>query len=93
MAIQSKHVTIEGKVQGVWYRAWTLGAAQKLGLYGWVRNKANGNVEAVFCGEEGVVSEMIKQCWQGSPASNVLAVKAQATDIVTDKRFVALRSD
>ena len=93
MAIQAMHVTIEGKVQGVWYRAWTLNAAQKLGLCGWVRNKANGDVEAVFCGEEAKVGEMIKECWQGSPASNVVAVKARPTDIITDKRFVALRSD
>lgn len=92
MAIQSVHVIIEGKVQGVWYRAWTLGAAQKLGLYGWVRNLSNGNVEAVFCGEKAKVANMLEQCWQGSPSSQVTAVNTTPAEIVSEERFVALRS-
>ncbi len=90
--MKSVHVTVAGKVQGVWYRAWVLGAAQKLGLYGWVRNKTNGDVEAVFCGLDEKVDQMVKQCWDGSPASNVSNVMVTPADLVEDERFVVLRS-
>ncbi len=45
------HVIISGRVQGVWYRANTKQKAEELGLGGWVKNTAEGNVEAVFEGE------------------------------------------
>ena len=44
------HVLISGTVQGVWFRAWTVQEAQKRGLDGWVRNRRDGDVEAVFAG-------------------------------------------
>jgi acylphosphatase len=44
------HVLIEGRVQGVWYRAWVEKMALALGLSGWVRNRHNGAVEVVFQG-------------------------------------------
>lgn len=91
MTQKSVHVTIEGRVQGVWYRAWVLGAAQKLGLYGWVRNKQNGDVEAVFCGVTDKVDQMVEQCWQGSPPSDVSNVTVAPTDPVEDERFVVIR--
>ena len=91
--MKSVHVTVSGKVQGVWYRAWVLGAAQKLGLYGWVRNKTNGDVEAVFCGSEEKTDQMVKQCWDGSPASNVTGVTVTPADLVEDERFVVIRSN
>ena len=44
------NAVISGKVQGVWYRAWTVEQARKRGLAGWVRNRNDGTVEAVFAG-------------------------------------------
>ena len=44
-------VRIRGKVQGVWYRAWTVQEATRRGLRGWVRNRRDGSVEAFFAGE------------------------------------------
>jgi acylphosphatase len=64
-------VTIEGRVQGVSFRAWTVDAASKRGLSGWVRNRRDGTVEAVFAGDDAAVDDMVTTCWQGPPAAQV----------------------
>ena len=64
-------VEIHGRVQGVWYRAWTEREALARGLGGWVRNCRDGAVEAVFSGPPEIVDEMILACWSGPPAANV----------------------
>ncbi|MBU0496329.1 MAG: acylphosphatase [Candidatus Thermoplasmatota archaeon] len=68
------HVVISGRVQGVWYRASTKNQAQMLGLKGWVRNLKNGNVEAVFEGDEEIIDKMISWCHQGPPHASVKKV-------------------
>lgn len=65
------HVFIEGRVQGVFYRVWTRGEAEKLGLTGWVRNLADGRVEAVFEGPKESAEEMIEKCKQGPQIAGV----------------------
>lgn len=67
-------VQIEGRVQGVWFRAWTTEQARARGLAGWVRNRRDGTVEALFAGSREAVDEMIAACHRGSPASNVTGV-------------------
>jgi len=69
------HVVIEGKVQGVWFRAWTRERAVAHGLSGWVRNRRDGAVEAVFDGPTAIVEMMIRACWDGPSAARVLAVR------------------
>jgi acylphosphatase len=69
------HVMISGRVQGVWYRASTKQKAEELGLAGWVKNTVDGNVEAVFEGEESTVNEMISWCRIGPPLAQVDDVK------------------
>lgn len=69
------HVLISGRVQGVWFRASTKQKAEQLGLTGWVRNTFNGDVEAVFEGQEKQVNEMINWCHQGPPLSKVEKVE------------------
>ena len=64
-------VRITGRVQGVWYRGWTVDHARRLGLSGWVRNRRDGSVEAVFSGPERAVRAMIELCRQGPPAAFV----------------------
>ncbi len=59
------HVFIEGRVQRVGYRNWTVGEARRLGLRGWVRNLSDGRVEAVFAGDDQVVAEMLDLCRDG----------------------------
>lgn len=71
MSLVCKRVRIEGRVQGVGYRAWTSSTARKIGLKGWVRNRFDGTVEAVFCGAEPEVNQMIEACWTGPLAARV----------------------
>ena len=67
-------VVIEGRVQGVWYRGWTVDQARALGLDGWVRNRRDGAVEALFSGAPSQVNEMLGRCREGPPAAWVLQV-------------------
>jgi acylphosphatase len=71
-------VRIRGRVQGVWYRGWTEEQAALRGLRGWVRNRRDGSVEALFCGPAALVQDMIDACWKGPPASRVEAVEQGA---------------
>jgi acylphosphatase len=63
--IRSVHVRISGRVQGVNFRAWTERQARQLNLSGWVRNLANGDVEAVFSGPAEAIDAMLAACREG----------------------------
>jgi acylphosphatase len=67
-------VKIEGRVQGVYYRAWTEQTARTLGLDGTVRNASDGSVEAVFSGPADKVDEMLRRCADGPPDARVTRV-------------------
>jgi len=66
---RTSHVLIHGRVQGVSFRAWTQHQAELHGLKGWVRNRRDGTVEAVFSGPRNLVDVMLKAC-QGGPAGS-----------------------
>ena len=70
-----RRVVIRGRVQGVGYRAWTEDTAILNGLDGWVRNRRDGAVEAVFAGPQEAVDAMIEACRRGPPAAHVDAVE------------------
>jgi acylphosphatase len=65
------HVTVRGRVQGVGYRAWVEDQAILNGLDGWVRNRTDGSVEAVFAGPADDVVAMVTACRKGPPAARV----------------------
>ncbi|HTP37754.1 MAG TPA: acylphosphatase [Methyloceanibacter sp.] len=67
-------VRIEGRVQGVYYRAWTYETALSLGLDGTVQNTADGAVEAVFSGPAQTVAKMLELCRDGPEAARVTKV-------------------
>ncbi len=69
------HVFIEGRVQGVFFRANTREEANLLGLIGWVRNCWDGRVEAVFEGEREKVERVIAWCKKGPPGALVRDVE------------------
>ena len=68
-------VRIEGGVQGVGYRYWTERVAGELGLTGWVRNRRDGSVEAIFSRPADDVAQMLERCKEGPPSANVTSVK------------------
>ena len=68
------NAVISGKVQGVWFRAWTMEQAQKRGLAGWVRNRNDGTVEALFAGPADKVDDMLQACHRGPPLARVAGV-------------------
>ena len=72
---RSVRVSIEGSVQGVGYRAWTERVAAGLDLSGWVRNRRDGTVEALFSGPAEEVAEMLARCRDGPRAAHVTAVR------------------
>lgn len=68
------HVLIEGRVQGVFFRAETRGIARQHNLTGWVKNLPDCRVEAVFEGEEDAVEKAVQWCHQGPPHAMVRTV-------------------
>ncbi len=68
-------VSVEGTVQGVGYRYWTERTATGLDLSGWVRNRRDGSVEALFCGDTDAVAEMLQRCQDGPPSARVTAIR------------------
>lgn len=73
-AERAVRVRIEGKVQNVWYRAWTTEQAAARGLRGWVRNRSDGTVEALFIGPADAVAAMVAACRVGPPDARVARV-------------------
>ncbi|HQZ12181.1 MAG TPA: acylphosphatase [Devosia sp.] len=73
------HVIVSGTVQGVGYRAWTADTARRHHLSGWVRNRRDGSVEAVFAGSQPAIDAMLSDCHNGPPSSDVTAVHATET--------------
>jgi len=80
-------VRIAGRVQGVFYRAWTEEQARRLELAGFVRNRRDGSVEAVFSGPAGAVDEMVRHCWSGSAGAQVETVETQPAEGIVPERF------
>jgi acylphosphatase len=75
MSTAIRQVTIRGRVQGVGYRAWVDHHARNHNLEGWVRNRRDGSVEALFAGPDDTVSEMIARCRRGPSTARVEAVE------------------
>ena len=71
---------IEGRVQGVGFRDWMLREAERLGLQGWVRNRRDGSVEALFAGPATIVAEMVALCRHGPPSARIDNVTRETGD-------------
>jgi acylphosphatase len=74
------HVIVHGRVQGVGFRAWTHHQAELRGLEGWVRNRRDGTVEAVFSGPGDRVDAMLNALRQGPAGSRVERVESNEAE-------------
>ncbi len=80
---QAVRCLVEGRVQGVWYRATAAKRAEQLQLRGWAKNLANGQVEIVVAGSSDAVAEMCRWLWAGPPGAQVVGVTvAEWRDVV-----------
>ncbi len=73
-------VRVRGRVQGVWFRAWTKAEAEARGLSGWVRNEPDGSVAALIAGPEEAVRAMVAALHGGPPRARVDAVEVEAAE-------------
>ena len=69
-----RRLVITGRVQNVFYRDWFVERATALGVDGWVRNRADGSVEAVVAGPSEMIEAIVAKAREGSPASRVAGV-------------------
>ena len=83
----TKKLRISGRVQGVWFRAWSAEQAIALGLRGWVRNRRDGTVEMLLQGEAAAIERMIGLARQGPPAARVERVEIEESDEPAPKGF------
>jgi acylphosphatase len=80
-------VFIGGRVQGVFYRAFTRELAHGLGLNGWVKNLRDGKVEAVFEGDTETIEKAVRECYAGPPGARVSDIDVQWEPFVGEKGF------
>ncbi len=78
------HITVSGRVQGVFFRAYTQKKALALGITGFVKNQADGTVFIDAKAKEDVLKSFIDWCWEGSPLSSVSKVDVVPSDTSLD---------
>jgi acylphosphatase len=86
-------VRITGRVQGVGFRVWVEGEAIARGLDGWVRNKRDGSVEALFSGNAADVADMLTACREGPPMAIVNNLDITETAEPAGRGFRVLPTD
>lgn len=82
-----RHTHVTGRVQGVFYRAWTKQQADALGVVGWIRNCPDGAVEAQLSGDEQAVVELIERMRRGPPGAHVTRLDANEIAPEADVEF------
>lgn len=87
------HAIISGRVQGVFFRMETMRAAQRFGVFGWVRNMRDGTVEAVFEGQKSQVDAILEWCQQGPANAQVTDVKTQTEAYSGNGEFDGFKID
>ena len=88
--MQAKRLIITGRVQAVGFRQWMVEAAAQLGVAGWVRNRADGTVEAVLDGDTASVEELVRACRRGPRLAQVDRIDEELVDPPEGPGFRAL---
>lgn len=91
MSARAFKCTIEGRVQGVFYRAATAERARHLGVDGWVRNLPDGSVEVVAAGEDTALDRLAEWLWQGPPNALVSSVALEEWRAEVEPGFIVRR--
>ena len=87
-----RHLIIRGRVQGIGYRAFVEDEAMRRAIAGWVRNRRDSTVEALFSGPAEVVADMIEVCRRGPPGARVDGIDLRdgsAADLASHRQGVA----
>jgi acylphosphatase len=87
MEIRRARVIVRGQVQGVSFRVLARDRARTRGVLGWVRNRPDGSVEAVFEGDEGDVAQLVEWCRHGPPGAFVESVDVSWEDPEGERDF------
>ena len=82
-----RRVVVSGRVQGVYFRDSCRRFAQRLGLDGWVRNRQDGTVEAVFQGEALDVDDAVAWCRSGPPSASVIDIRVTDEAVIAERPF------
>lgn len=77
----ARSIRVEGQVQGVFFRDWTVQAAQALGLSGWVCNRADGCVEVYALGDAGMIDRLAERLHHGPDAARVERVLVEEAPV------------
>jgi acylphosphatase len=88
--MSAKRLIIRGRVQGVGFRDWMIARAQTLGLSGWVRNRADGGLEALVAGDTDAVEEMMRLCRRGPRMAQVSSIEEDLAEPPDQPGFVRL---
>ena len=83
----ARRYSVTGRVQGVSFRAWLREEARHAGLSGWCRNRPDGSVEAVLCGERGLVAAMARRLGEGPTHAKVEGVEDLGDTMLVDGDF------
>ena len=90
--MSARRLIISGRVQGVGYRDWMFVLAERLGVFGWVRNRRDGTVEAVVDGDEAAVAELLRACRRGPRLAEVTEILEELTETPDGPGFRKLPS-
>lgn len=91
--IVTRHLGIHGRVQGVWYRAWTVSTAHELGLTGWVRNCRDGTVEVLVQGDDETVQRFIALAKSGPKHADVSRIDVEDAERTMLSSFTKLPTE
>lgn len=81
-------IVVEGRVQGVGYRAWAVAEARRLGLKGWVRNRRDGSVEVLAAGDSPALDQFVRLLADGPRAAAVTGLRSEPADASGQTSFV-----
>ena len=85
--MDSRRIRVKGRVQGVGFRYALRDAAEHLGVTGWVRNRADGSVEALLQGEARSIERLVAWARRGPPAAHVTAVEDEPIALEGERRY------